>query len=117
MEQRKGLIAEIVRRMGFGGWSDGLARPKEIMMRKIFLIMAFALMSTSSCYANLSLADASQAPGAEPAVLHSSITPSKQSSESHRHVAKREARSASAPRRSAVWAVSSYGSQFSDHCH
>jgi hypothetical protein len=29
-------------------------------MRKVILIAAIALMSTSSCYANLSLADASQ---------------------------------------------------------
>ncbi len=29
-------------------------------MRKMILIAAFALLSTSSCYANLSLADASQ---------------------------------------------------------
>ena len=85
-------------------------------MRKIFLIMAFALMSTSSCYANLTLADASQAPApaAAPTVSQSSVTPPKQSAETARPVARRETRSTSRPRRRPVWA--SYVSQFRDHC-
>jgi len=86
-------------------------------MRKIFLIAAFALMSTSSCYANLSLADASQPPVAEPTVSHSPIAAPKPSEETDRHVARTDARRASRPRRSHSWTFSSYVSQFSYHCH
>lgn len=84
-------------------------------MRKIFLIMAFALTSTSSCYANLSLADASPVPAAEPAVSRSSITPPKQSAETDRPD-RREARKVSRPRRGLAWTVSSHVSQF-NRCH
>ena len=74
-------------------------------MRKLILIAAIALMSTSSCYANLTLADASQ-----PAVAQVKLTADTQP------VAEETSPSISRPRRKHVSAASRFTYRWSEHC-
>jgi hypothetical protein len=73
-------------------------------MRKMILIAAIALMSSSSCYANLSLADASQGITEQPKARSSEV----HADDSHAAISK--------PRRTHVFVERRFLSGWTRHC-
>ena len=91
------------------GRASGSLRPfgqGRYSVRKMILIAAFALLSTSTCYANLSLADASQPTNEQPKA---------RSPEEHPVAHERRA-TISRPRRRHVLVEAQFLSGWTRHC-